>query len=77
MFLRAVRDPLDELFDVFDACGSELGLRLVAERHGVTHLVTHLALGLDAAQVGEIPLQGPLGNGAGAVDGGLHAIEIL
>ena len=82
MFFRAfcrvtVRDPVDELFDVTDACASEVGVRLVPVGHGIAHLVTHLPLGLDAAQVGEIALQGPLGSGAGAVDRGLHAIEIL
>jgi hypothetical protein len=68
-----VRDPVDEAFDISDACGSEFGVRVVADGHGVTHL----PLGLDAAEIGEIALQGPLGNSAGAVDGGLHAIEIL
>jgi hypothetical protein len=69
----AMRDPVDEIFDISDACGSEFGVRLIADRHGVTHL----PLGLDAAQFGEIALQGPLGSGAGAVDGGLHAIDVL
>ena len=82
MFFRAfcrvtVRDPVDELLYVSDACGSEVGVRLVTAGHGFTHLVTHLPLGLDAAQIGEIALQGSLGSGASAVDRGLHAIEVL
>ena len=68
-----LRNPVDEVFDISDACGPESGVRLVVTGNGVPHL----PFSLDAAQIGEIALQGPLGNGAGAVDGGLHAIEVL
>jgi hypothetical protein len=42
------------------------------------HSVTHLPVGLDAAaEFVQVALQGPLGGGAGAVDAGLHTIEVF
>ncbi len=66
-------DLVYESFDVSDACGSEFGVRLTA----VWRSITHLPVGLDAAQFGEVALQGALGSGAGAVDGGLYAVRVF
>ena len=66
-------DLVYESFDVSDACGSEFGVRLTA----VWRSITHLPVGLDAAEFAEVALQRPLGSGAGAVDGGLYSVEVF
>jgi hypothetical protein len=65
---------VNEIVDVSYACGSVFGVRLMA----VGRSVTHLPVGLDAAaEFVQVALQGPLGGGAGAVDAGLHTIEVF